>query len=173
MNCGMEMRFLSSAVAGERREIAIPPGVSRLALTVSSADPAFEIVRAGSRPLVLLRRPAGSSIRVNGLPAPALTLLRLRDEVRIGERAALHLTAWRSPRLGPAPEEQAGDKCPVCRSKLGKSRAYQCPCGHFLHLMGDEVPEADRLECARLASRCPACEEEIRLKAGYLYEPEA
>jgi len=186
MISGMEVRFLMPPLDGERRHIGLPQGVVRLAFPESSeaapvllpgaasrGEPVVEIVRDGSRPLVLLRRGAAESVRVNGLPAAELSVLRLRDEVRIGARDALHLTVWCETRIGPAPEERQGDLCPVCRTPLAQAPVYQCPCGLFLHLMGDEVPERDRLECARTRSTCSQCEQEIRLVGGYLYEPEA
>ena len=138
----------------------------------SSGTP-VELVRGGSRPVVLLRNAGDESVRVNGLPAPTLAVLGLRDEVQIGECEPLHLSVWRAPHLGPAPMERRQEKCGVCRCAIGDGNSYLCSCGLLLHLNGEEVPERDRMECALLVSRCASCDEEIRLKAGFLYEPGA
>ena len=172
MSCETEVRFLLTIGAGPRRELAVPTGVSALPLP-EVIGASVELVRGGSRPVLLLRSDRGESVRLNGLPAPALAVLGLRDEVRIGEWVSLHLSVWRDPQIGAAPPDRRAEKCPVCLTAIGAGHTYLCPCGHLLHLDGEDVPDRDRLECARLVGRCAACDEEIRLQAGYLYEPEA
>ena len=195
MNSGSALRFLTRFRDGGSVAVAIPPGVSRLSFPVSAADrrlpvitstdmgperpsqpglpgATLEVVRGGFRPLVLLSGEGKVDVRLNGLPAPRLAALGLRDEVRVGEQEVLYLTVWREPQLGPAAEGRRNEKCPVCFTGIGPGNAYLCSCGHLLHLNGDEVPEKARLQCARAVPICTACEEEIKLLAGYLFEPE-
>ena len=192
MNDRTSLRFLARSGNGDLTALPIPSGVSHLSFPAGSpahaggppspvlresaqagAAATLEVLRGGGRPLVLLACAEAVRIRVNGMPAPRVALLGLRDEVRIGNHAPLHLSFWRDPQAGRAPEEMRPQKCPVCLTPLGSGRAYSCACGHFIHMNGEEVPAEERLECALAVPHCPVCDAEIALAAGYSYEPEA
>ena len=43
--------------------------------------------------------PAGLWVRLNGLPAPVVTPLRVRDQVQLDARTLLHVTVYLNPRI--------------------------------------------------------------------------
>ena len=52
-------------------------------------------------------------------------------------------------------------------------RIYRCSCGTVLHCVDDpDVPEEERLECARMVPTCPHCNEAIEFEEGLSWQPE-
>jgi hypothetical protein len=110
-------------------------------------------------------------LRVNGQPAPRVTMLKERDVVQLGANLVLHVAIFHRPNFG-APEPQAiGRQCPVCGLPFdATSRCLRCQCGTHLHC---EEGFAGALECARmLRSGCPSCHRALVLTPGFSSFPE-
>ena len=108
----------------------------------------------------------------NGSEALPVNVLRVGDEIRVNG-VDLFVSRQRGQRVCAASEAQIGQSCPLCRSSITTGqRIYSCACGTALHLEGDEVPEADRLVCAELASTCPTCSQSIEFAQGLEWQPE-
>lgn len=149
-----------------------PPHLERGAPPIGKHTVQFEPVNVGGRERVLMSGTGGLGLRVNGLPAPPLAVLSIRDEIRIGPATVLHLTVYRKPDVGSVPPDRVGEKCPTCRTPVSAGdTVYTCLCGQILHLQGEEVPAEERLACARTVKSCPGCSRRIRLTAGYEYLP--
>ncbi len=111
--------------------------------------------------------------RVNGQPAPPLTLLRVRDQVQVTERNVLHVSILNRPFIGRPRDEEIGTECPFCRIPFtADTTIYICPfCDKAMHCEGTDKPEEDRLECARLTTECRHCNQPVNMKEGYVYVP--
>jgi hypothetical protein len=163
---GISWLDLARATEAAPRLVKRRPRVGRPALC-------FEPVSAGGRDLLLMAGGDAAGTRVNGLPAPPLATLGIRDEIRVGRERILHLSALRSPHIGPPASDRVGEECPVCRVEFREDTVvYTCSCGQPLHLEGEEVPEDDRLQCALTARACVVCRRFVRLEGGYEYVPE-
>lgn len=134
----------------------------------------LETVRREQHPYLVMLGPTGQELRVNGVPAPPLVILHVRDQVQMGENYLLHLSLFRRPYIGPPAKEYTGSKCLVCRLPVAADTTiYICPnCSGALHCEGEEKSQQDRLECARLSSGCPRCGNPVIMTEGYAYVPE-
>ncbi len=125
---------------------------------------------------LLMVNPAGLPLKVNGRPAPPLSLLKEKDEVSPGPLATVvaHVVLHHNPRIGPPDKGEIGKPCLLCNSRIIRDTTLYrcCRCGKALHLEGDDKPEKVRLECARICSECPACRTPIVFETGYRYTPE-
>lgn len=112
-------------------------------------------------------------LRINGLPAPSVALLRLGDELHVGGGPPLYVTEYRSPRIEVPSGELLDRSCAVCRLSLtAETRVYICSgCGCPMHLEGPEVPVDERLTCCLLGD-CP-CGAPVSTESGYAWRPEA
>lgn len=190
--------FVEAASQKKQQEPAPVPGspeTPRRNLTpinVPSGDPSYLTVAAGEFPRLvsdargadsnaavlepirheyqpyLVMLPAGG-VRVNGLPAPPVAILRPGDRIRTGDEWLLHVSVLTGPRIGPPPEDEIGAECPYCRLKIAPDRTVAaCPhCGTVYHCEGDERPQQDRLECARLIAECYHCHKPMVLEERY------
>lgn len=166
-----EPTFLTVGRTGAPRFTRRPPRKSaRVAPSVVVAQVQR---RVGPRLLVLVPDDTGS-VRHNGSRALPVNVLRIGDELRLGG-IDLFVSRQRGQRVAPAGATRAGATCPLCRSEIAaEQRAYACPCGAVLHCDGDDIPEADRLACAELASACPVCSARIEFaEEGIAWLPEA
>jgi hypothetical protein len=160
--------------------LAIGSGVSSLALGAGGAPAVFgaggssstgamlqlEPVERDRRPALLLLAPRPSPARVNGAPAPPLSLLDVGDVIQLGD-VLLHVSWFRAPQVGPAAEHLVGKQCPVCRTRIDAgATVYRHDCGHALHLEPDE----EGLQCALLGD-CAACGHPVSLDSGLSYRP--
>lgn len=189
-----EFRFVVPAAARPRvsrraREaapsidsVAVPPGVSLLCLDADGARPVLspldprgpaptapcvEPVTLFGRP-VLLAVPGAAAMAVNGAPAAPLTIIRPGDYVWWSDSAESFLLGLRlRPFIGPLPDALTGRRCGVCKGVLAVgARVWVCPhCENALHL-DDGADEP--LECARMATECPACRSPVRLESGWV-----
>jgi hypothetical protein len=182
-----EFHLIPDALAGtgeapRPEPIRVPAGVSYLAVTEGrpqvsdrpgAAAVALEAVSAFGQDRLLAVAPARGQARCNGQPLPRVALLGVRDQLRFGD-TLLHVTLFHRPHVGPPPADTLGRECPLCRVALvGGTTVYVCShCGTALHCEGEERLADERLECARLASACPACDRPVVLSAGYAYYPE-
>ena len=108
----------------------------------------------------------------NGQRAWPVTLLRVGDEVRVGGQA-LFVSSQRSQAIFPPEQRHLGVKCPLCTLEIGKQTLlFACGCGVLMHCEDDRWPAQQRLECARLASVCPNCQQTIDFEEGLQWEPE-
>ena len=134
----------------------------------------LETVWENQSPQLLMLVPKGHCARVNGDPAPPVALLKEKDEVAfdISSAHVAHVTVFNRPRIGSPPEKAIGKQCPICRVSVDReSTVYLCPrCDVPLHCEGEGKGE-DRLECARICSKCPICATPITMQAGYSYLP--
>jgi hypothetical protein len=156
--------YMQAGAAGPPRLLAQAP---------AQGEPAFAVEAVGGRqPQLLLLSPAGARVRINGQPAPRVALLSIKDQVQLDGGPVLHVTAYHAARVGPTPDDQLGQECPVCRAPLAATTVYVCPgCRTALHCEGeDKGPE--RLECARLTSECPTCRAPVVMQEGWAYLPE-
>lgn len=135
----------------------------------------LEAVAVGHQPYLLMATPGRAQARVNGEPAPVVTLLSVKDQVQVTPDVLLHVTQYTRPAIGPPPEDILGQECPVCRGMFQPDTiVYICPsCGKPTHCEGEEKPVDVRLECIRLGTECPTCNAPVVQAQGYTYIPEA
>lgn len=132
----------------------------------------LEAVRHGCKSYLAAVVAPAVRVRVNGLPAPPICVLRVCDEIDVNSECLLRLALFVRPYLGAPEPEWVGSECPLCTTPIrGDSRVYACPnCVAVMHADGKEVPEAARLECHLLASACPCCQQPIVLEEGFADE---
>src|SRR5262249_37966143 len=132
-------------------------------------------VSVGHQPYLLLATPGVGQARVNGEPAPVVTLLSVKDQVQVTPDTVLHVTQYTRPPIGPPTEGLLRQACPVCRRSVqGDTTVYVCPgCGKPTHCEGEDKPADVRLECIRLGTECPTCSAAVVYTQGYTYIPEA
>ena len=126
-------------------------------------------------PYLLMLHPVDHSaprVHHNGQRAWPVTLLRVGDEVHVGGQA-LFVSSQRSQAIFPPEQSHLGVKCPLCTLEIGKQTlVFACGCGVLMHCEDDRWPAQQRLECARLASVCPNCQQTIDFEEGLQWEPE-
>jgi hypothetical protein len=135
---------------------------------------AVQTLRHGGAPRLLLVSAPGSGLRVNGLPAPPVALLKERDEIDFAEAPyRAHVTAYTGTCVGTPSEEDVGATCPICTKRIRADRkTYRCAvCGLVLHCEDDTPDDPDALPCAPLCDECPRCRTPVRTEAGYTYIP--
>ena len=129
-----------------------------------------------SKPALLLLSPGRQPPLINGLPAPPVALLHMKDEVLLCKscRYAAHVTLFIRPRIGPPVDIDVGKNCPVCKTEFRPDAiTYTCHfCGQILHCDTAAHLDQDHLNCANFCSNCPICLTPIRLEDGYAYLPE-
>jgi hypothetical protein len=129
-----------------------------------------------SQPALLLLSPGREPPLINGLPAPPVALLHMKDEVLFCKSCsyAAHVTLFIRPRIGPPIDINVGKKCPVCKTEfLPDSIAYTChSCGQILHCESTAHSNKDSLNCAKFCGNCPICLTPIQQTDGYAYLPE-
>ncbi len=129
---------------------------------------------AGALPARMLFLTAGGARRprVNGHPAPELTLLAPGDEVQLEHGVVLHVTLYHENPVGPVESDRLGQECPLCRVAFEDGDlAYVCPtCGTAVHFLSRPEGDEEPLECVRLLSACPVCEGGVVLEAGYSHQ---
>ncbi len=160
-------RLLLEDAGGTRLEL--PDGVSWLSLPARRARKskaprllrrrprgreavALEPIRSESGPSLLMMRPGSLDARLNGAPAPRLTLLHSGDLLWLDGAGLMAVEMAREISAAPATEEQAAHACPVCRGPIavGEQVLTCSGCSSALH----DEPE---LGCARLVGTCPVC----------------
>jgi hypothetical protein len=124
---------------------------------------------------LLLVSPERRTAAVNGVPAPRVALLSIKDQVEILQTHLLHVSGFFRPVIGPPGPELVNEMCMVCQTPFkADTRIVRCWCCNLpLHAEGEERPAADRLECARLHSSCPRCSANIMWSEGFVYIPES
>ena len=135
----LQLSFLvDPAAPGERAlELEIPAGVSHLAVDRDAgpvirrerhgAAAVLETIRLNGREQLLLLARSEQRLRLNGYPAPRVAVLRLKDQLQLGDRV-LHVTMYQRPRLITPPSEQVGRPCPVCKVPFAvDTRVFVCP----------------------------------------------
>ncbi len=177
----------TSSRAGKLLTLAVPDAPSALhrvpgdallqfvPLESGDADPSlpfFESVQAVSRRELLMMTPPGSSIRLNGLPAPIAAPLALADEIALDAGLTLHVSRFHRATAMAPPPSLVGKICSVCMVPFStETRVLLCAhCGESLHLEGEEIPSDRRLECARLGA-CPTCHNDLPEEDGLVYWP--
>ncbi len=123
----------------------------------------LEVVTSGRARILVAAET--TDVRLNGFPVARLAVLDDGDRLRWGEHVVI-VERDRVVRVQDVPPESVGKDCPVCRVPFtAGTRVVLCSrCGAAQHLEGKEVPERDRLECARLNPECPLCGEETLLE---------
>jgi hypothetical protein len=125
------------------------------------------IIARGPQPRLLLISPPGAPTRVNGLPAPPVTVLGPGDEFHVAPSCSFTVAIYHRPYHGAVPPELTDVACPVCTIPLRPGdRCLVCLCGAPLHAAEDETV-AGALACARMASACPRCQQPLRLEPAY------
>jgi hypothetical protein len=161
--------------------LAVAAGVSSVALgpagdpeILGAEGPAptrsmfqLEPVEVERHPALLMLASRPSPVRVNGTPAPPLSLLEVGDVIQLGD-VLLHVSWLRAPQVGPAAEHLVGKTCPVCRTPITASATVFVheECGTALHLEPDE----NGLQCALLGD-CASCGRPVSLDSGLSYRP--
>jgi hypothetical protein len=123
---------------------------------------------------LLLISPEGKSAGVNGVPAPRVALLGIKDQVAIHPTHVLHVSGFFRPVIGPPEPELIGQTCMVCQTPF-KANTIVCRCWSCavpLHAEDETFPAATRLECGRLSANCPRCGAAMMWKEGFVYVPE-
>ncbi len=167
--------------------LRIPPGESYLAMREdgeplvttecdpSHATPLFRLapVRIAQLQVLLLVPVDGKASRVNGSRVPEIALLKPGDQLSLDPRFQLHVALVRRPYQGTPPQELIGKQCPVCTVPFeSQTTIFLCPCGTGLHDEGDDRPAEVRLECAKLASLCPGCQQPMDRKESISTVPD-
>ena len=117
-------------------------------------------------PTLVMLAPRSSPVRVNGGPAPPLSLLEVGDVIELGD-VLLHVSWQRTPQVGPVAERLVGKPCPVCRTPIEATAICLLhDCGSALHLESEE----DGLKCALLGD-CASCGRPVSLDEGLSYVP--
>jgi hypothetical protein len=155
-------------VPGERPEILDEPPVS------TSLTSVLETIRYQDQTYLTML--PGEAIRSGGWPLPLVAVLRVRDQVRVGDRWLLHVSRFTRPYVGPPPDELIGRPCSYCRIEFVPETVVSiCPyCRTPVHCEDAESasnPEVGPLECARLMSECHHCHQPVVLEASYEYVP--
>ena len=136
----------------------------------------LEPVEMQRRPFLLMLHSAAGvhhGVHHNGQAAWPVTLLRVGDEVRVGG-VAFFVSSQKGQSVFPPQAEHVGVACPICTVEFDKDTLlYACgSCGTLLHCEDSRWPEQKRLECARVASVCPKCQQAIDFEEGLEWEPE-
>lgn len=134
----------------------------------------LETIRHERQPYLAMLTAPGGEVRVNGVAAPPAGVLRLRDQVELGDDYLLHVSQFSRPYRGPAATDHVGRDCPLCLTPIvAETAVFVCPtCQTALHAQGDETPAADRLECHLSSSTCPCCGSPLIREEGFSYVPE-
>lgn len=119
---------------------------------------------------VVLARPTPQTagVYVNGWPLHSgLTILRDRDEIRVGEQDAWFFSTECLARVEALPRCDPAPVCPRCKQSIETgSPAVRCPqCDVWYH-------ETVALPCWSYAKTCALCDQPTDLEAGYLWTPE-
>jgi hypothetical protein len=132
----------------------------------------FEALAVEHSDALLMLAPPRLDVRVNGLPAPRITVLEVADQVQLAG-AVLHVTRYQSSATGPPAPEHIGRRCPICSVEIdADTRVHVHACGALLHAEEPgSKPEADLLQCAQLGT-CPDCDSSVALTTGLTYTPE-
>lgn len=114
-----------------------------------------------------LARPGELSI--NGQPVPlGISVLRDRDEIRIGRRARAWLSLERLAEILPYPRADA-PRCPRCQTAIAEqSPAVRCPnprCAIWHH-------ESGLFPCWSYDTRCALCDQPTALDPAFRWSPE-
>ena len=162
--------------------LELPPGVSRFENgTIVSRLHEDSQARAavllepllGRKPQLLLLNLGSHSVRVNDQLAPALAVLRERDQFRIGCGPAWQVGVFHRPRIQPPSPEEEQLQCLVCLNHLERSDlCFWCPgCGAGMHLKRANGPE-NAEPCAGEGEPCLGCTRPISFRESYLTEPD-
>lgn len=162
--------------------IHVPSGLNRLRpeeLALSAASKAggagvrLEPIEVEGVETLLVAAPRRLRVRVNGLPAPAIALLRVGDQLRIGTWPVLHVSAYRRARIEPASGELLGRNCGLCRTALTEGTTVVVhECGVSFHLDAPTGGGGEPLSCATIAGDCPSCGKPVRTEDGWAWHPE-
>jgi hypothetical protein len=113
---------------------------------------------------------------INGLPAPPLALLNVKDDIFFPNAYGYlaHVSIYIQPHIGPVPDNRIGRKCPLCRSVLRENTpSYICyRCGQAIHYSINGGSDSDALNCVNVCDSCPVCRAPICLEDKYVYLPE-
>jgi hypothetical protein len=130
----------------------------------------IEPVTQGQQLRLLVVCPPDRRVRVNGIVAPWLVVLKEMDCIDLDADVTCHVSIFHQPSVGPASATLLGKECPVCRVPFtADSRAYTCACGAAMH--HQDAGAVDSLQCAQLlsSSGCPVCRRPVVLEPGYRY----
>ncbi len=129
----------------------------------------FEPILVRRRPSLLVMTPNNVGMRINGLPAPRMALLRVGDELALDATTFLRIGEYRRMSFDKPPGDVVGQRCGGCRTPVAADAlVYSCDCGELLHFEQPPKPEDERLECALVASQCPSCRDELPSPEGEL-----
>jgi hypothetical protein len=112
---------------------------------------------------------ADPELRINGRRAAPVAILKVGDQLRIGNQWLLHVSRFVRPHIGPPPSDYVDKECSSCRLPLtADTTIYICPnCGLPYHCeppLPDDAAESTQrepLECARLISTCNHCPQPV------------
>ena len=160
--------LLPGDTAGELRVLPVPETPS----SPIGDGIILEPVELQRRPYLLMLQGGDQALRHNGQPAWPVTLLRVKDEVRTAA-GSFFVSSKRGQSVFSPEKRHLGVQCPLCTLRVEKDTLlFACGCGALLHCEDERWPEAERLECARLAPACPNCQQAIDFQTGIEWEPE-
>jgi hypothetical protein len=118
----------------------------------------------------------GPAVRVNGLVAGPVRVLRIADVIEFPDGGpVLHVTLLERPYCGGALPDHVGRECPICLAPIGPNdRVLVCAhCQTVMHELAESSAKpGESLECARMSSNCPVCSRTLSREEGYAYVPE-
>ena len=143
------------------------PQVDADAGTRTDASLQLEPIERDRRPSLLMLASPGHCVRVNGAPAPPLSLLEVGDVLQLDD-VLLHVSWFRAPQVGAPPPHLVGSPCALCRTPVeAQATVLVHECGQPLHLSPDE----DGLQCALVGDDCAGCGRPVSLESGLAYRP--
>ena len=176
----------SGAASGAYVSAAGEGSGARLHLSREPRDGAVYIEPArlsrDARDPVLVLAAPGVRARINGIVAPAVSVLREGDILSIAARGALASARVETevrPYVGPPRAGDAGRNCSLCLAPIAASAPdessasgtaatdpdpttapaliFECPFCETVVLHVHAVIDGEILECARLTGSCPSC----------------
>ena len=123
---------------------------------------------------------AGPDLRINGRSAAPVAILKVGDQLRVGDLWLLHLSRFVRPYIGTPPSDYVDKECCSCRLPITADTViYICPnCGTAYHCEdpsaddGKQEDERGPLECARLISICSHCPQPVVLGSRHEFIPD-
>jgi hypothetical protein len=126
------------------------------------------VMGASLLPRLLAVAPEGSAVRINGLPAARLSLLRAGDRLQWRHDRIVHVALFNHEPTQHAGAHRAGKPCGICRATFAADAlCYACVCGAAYHF-----DPAGPLNCAAMLTECSVCGRGIQSGSGYESLPE-
>jgi len=134
--------------------------------------PVLEPIHTADGPALLMLSPPAARVRVNGLAVPAVSVLRVADQLQIEDHALVHVSEYETFDIRRPTGDELGRPCGVCMLEFtADTWVHVCGCNEARHCEGEEKPPNERLVCA-LMGPCARCGRQTATTPGHRYVPE-